>query len=344
MSWALQSSDSPLSVCLLAHKKRQRKEAREAKADAAHLEKENMLWEEAEAIVDEDDFQQLLRQVEIDSQRMADMNRSYTSKRNRAKGPSATPPYVDGYQPMEEAEASLLTENERLENRCKKLKAEIKRLRLAQRRYAPYGHNLPRSNTHQRRSGKRLTDDERRAVLHCYEMCEKEFAQRIVSTAAPIQRTAHYLGMASKTVQSALLGIKTRDKRGRYVRTLAANVYEEYIRNLVKVWNKEGKPVTLKKLHKKLRDFWGASHQIPSRESLRQHLLRMGYKYNHASKARNHVDTVEIRIKRRTYLEERYSDKYKGALFVWLDESYVHHHHVHGKVQYFIEVDTVQLI
>jgi len=293
-----------------------------------------MAWEGAEAIADEEDYQQLLREVEIESRRMAEMNMASAARRARAKSPMADRPSLDKYRPMEEWEENLLTKYERMERQNRTLKAEIKDLRRFHRRYAPYGQHLPRSNTHQRRSGKGLTDDERRAVLHCYEMCEQETMHRIISTAAPVQRTAHYLGMASKTVQSVLLGgIKTRDERGRYVRTLACKVYEDYIRNIAKQWNLEGKPVTLKKLHKNLRDNWGGTHQIPTRETLRQHLRRMGLKYDHATKAQNYVETPAIMIKRREYLRERYSDKYAGALFVWLDESYVHHHHVHGKVQ-----------
>ncbi|KAF9574645.1 hypothetical protein EC968_005875 [Mortierella alpina] len=57
----------------------------------------------------------------------------------------------------------------------------------------------------------------------------------------------------------------------------------------------------------------------------------MGVKYDRADKARNYVETLDIKTKRRRYLQERYSAKYKDALFVWLDESYIHHHHVNNK-------------
>ncbi|CAO3568837.1 unnamed protein product [Mortierella alpina] len=57
----------------------------------------------------------------------------------------------------------------------------------------------------------------------------------------------------------------------------------------------------------------------------------MGVKYDRADKTRNYTETSDIKMKRRRYLQERYSAKYKDALFVWLDESYIHHHHVHNK-------------
>ncbi|KAG0282619.1 hypothetical protein BGZ98_006692, partial [Dissophora globulifera] len=66
----------------------------------------------------------------------------------------------------------------------------------------------------------------------------------------------------------------------------------------------------------------------------------MGVKYDRADKTRNYVETPDIKMKRRRYLQERYSAKYKGALFVWLDESYIHHHHVHNK-SWFSDAMTV---
>jgi hypothetical protein len=318
------------SYYFIAFKRRRQKEEHEEKADLELLDSQNREWEEAEAAADEYDYQQILRAIEVDSQRMVAMNTQSTSTTS-TQHPTMDHFTLKEYRPMEENEATLLREKERLDRQVKKMKAQIKKLQQL-KHYAPYGYLLPRSSVHQRRSGKTLTDEERRAVLHCFEMCEQEGIQRIVSTAAPVQRTAHYLGMATKTVQSALIGIKARDKRGQYIRTLRSEVFEPYIRNLVKQWNLEGTPVTIKKLHKSLREFWGSTHQIPTLETIRQHLHRMGLKFDRADKARNYIETHDIRIKRRHYLRERYSAKYKGALFVWLDESYVHHHHVHNKV------------
>lgn len=182
---------------------------------------QNREWEEAEAAADEYDYQQILRAVEVDSQRMVAMNTQSTSTTSTQFKHPTTDRSTLEYRPMEETEATLLREKERLDRQVKKMKAQIKKLQQL-RHYAPYGYLLPRSSVHQRRSGKTLTDEERRAVLHCFEMCEQEGIQRIVSTAAPVQRTAHYLGMATKTVQSVLMGIKAKDKRGQYTRTLSS--------------------------------------------------------------------------------------------------------------------------
>ncbi|KAF9979920.1 hypothetical protein BGZ75_009073, partial [Mortierella antarctica] len=58
----------------------------------------------------------------------------------------------------------------------------------------------------------------------------------------------------------------------------------------------------------------------------------MGVEYDRADKTRHYVETPDIKMKRPRYLQERYAAKYKDALFVWLDESYIHHHHLHNKV------------
>ena len=112
-------------------------------------------------------------------------------------------------------------------------------------------------------TGKKLTEEERRAVLHCHEMCEQEGA-------SSIRRTAHYLGIAAKTIKDVLNGINSEDGRGRYMRSRPAEVFEPYILNLVDQWNTKGTPVTIKKLHKALRTFWGDTHTIPSNETIRK--------------------------------------------------------------------------
>ncbi|KAG0343520.1 hypothetical protein BG005_002334, partial [Podila minutissima] len=58
----------------LAFKRRRQKEGREDKADLELLDNQNREWEEAEAVADEYDYQQILKAVEIESQKMAEAN------------------------------------------------------------------------------------------------------------------------------------------------------------------------------------------------------------------------------------------------------------------------------
>ncbi|KAG0304179.1 hypothetical protein BGZ99_002483, partial [Dissophora globulifera] len=261
----------------LAHKRLLQKERRQEKADQRRLQKENTFWEEAEAAVDDYEYQQMLKTVQAESLRMAAMNTpSSTAAKTRTRRLSLKTSRFDEYGPMEEQEEARLKECEKLDRRLKRLKHEIKENLRYKRRLAPYGHLSIRSGTYRRTTGKRLTEEERRAVLHCFEMCVQENQSRIVSTVAPIQRTAHYLGIATKTVKDVLSGINHKDQRGRYIRTSHAEIFEPYIRNLAEQWNMKGTPVTLKKLHKGLRIFWGDTHQIPSRETIRKLLHKMG--------------------------------------------------------------------
>ncbi|KAG0086552.1 hypothetical protein BGZ92_008056 [Podila epicladia] len=139
----------------LAFKRRRQKEGREDKADLELLDDQNRDWEEAEAAADEYDYQQILKAVEIESQKMAEANTRWAPTTRLVQDRSILPEY----SPMEEKVAALLKENERLDRQRKKLETEIRKLKQLKQPYAPYGHLLPRSHSHRRQSGKTLTDD-----------------------------------------------------------------------------------------------------------------------------------------------------------------------------------------
>ncbi|KAF9300966.1 hypothetical protein BGZ74_007307, partial [Mortierella antarctica] len=95
----------------LAFKRRRQKEGREDKADLELLDNQNREWEEAEAVADEYDYQQILKAVEIKSQKMAEANIRWAPTTRPLQDRSIPPEY----SPMEEKEAALLRENERLD-------------------------------------------------------------------------------------------------------------------------------------------------------------------------------------------------------------------------------------
>ena len=86
---------------------------------------------------------------------------------------------------------------------------------------------------HRRTTGRKLSQEERRAVLHCFEVCRREKEARIVSTEDLTLRTATYLGIASKTVRDVLAMRNTKDRRGQYIRVRDAQIFKPYHRNLV---------------------------------------------------------------------------------------------------------------
>jgi len=90
---------------------------------------------------------------------------------------------------------------------------EVLLLRLNEYQYQS-GRHQPLVDDYKRQKGKRLSEDERRDVLHCVRICKAEKANwKYVSTADPIQRVASYLGMSHNTVRDVVLGRKTIDLR-----------------------------------------------------------------------------------------------------------------------------------
>ncbi|CAO3568836.1 unnamed protein product [Mortierella alpina] len=217
-----------------AHNRRVKRQRREEKADQLRLFKENAVWEEAEEAADDYEYQRMLEAVQVESLKMAAMNNQWSSDtKTRTSIPTRKMSRLQEYGPMEEEEEARLKECEKLERRLKRLRQDIKDAQRYKRRVAPYGHHSDRSETYRRSTGKRLTEEEQRAVRHCFEMCNQENRQaRIVSTADPAERTAHYLGVATKTVKAVLGGINHQDKRGRYIHTHHVEVFDFYIRNL----------------------------------------------------------------------------------------------------------------
>lgn len=117
----LQNSLTSTSVFILVHKRHQQKEAHEEKEDQKCLHRQNIAWEEAEAVADEYDYQQILRAIEVDSQRMVAMNTWLTSTTSaQVKHPTMDHSTLEEYCPMEEVEATLLREEERLDHQVKK--------------------------------------------------------------------------------------------------------------------------------------------------------------------------------------------------------------------------------
>lgn len=215
--------------------------------------------------------------------------------------------------------------------RVKALERELELTRPQQNRSS----SPIRINQHKRRRGTKLTEDERRAVLHCYEVCLEEKSRgKSVATADPFLRTAVYFGISQNTVRDTVSGKNLQDRRGRHNRFSSVRLMASDLRQKAAELNLAGSAVTLKRLHKFVRDTWPSTYKIPGRETIRKMMCEMGFKYKDSGKTKNFVETPEIRQLRRRYLQQRYSDRFKNALFVWLDESYCNHQHVDKKVDY----------
>jgi len=191
-----------------------------------------------------------------------------------------------------------------------------------------------------RHKGKKLTEDERRAVLHCLKLCRMEKnASKTVSTADPIARTATYLGLSTRTVRDAESNRNIQDLRGTHLRFSYIRLLASDLRQKVTELNLSGVAVTLNRLHKYVRETSVDCRFIPTPETIRRIMHSMGFRYDKSGKAKNFIDTPDIKIKRRKYIQLRRLEKFKDAIFVWLDESYCNQYHVNNKVcGYFITV------
>ncbi|KAF9113525.1 hypothetical protein BGX27_001335, partial [Mortierella sp. AM989] len=157
-----------------------------------------------------------------------------------------------------------------------------------------------------RTKGKKLTDEERRAVLHCYQMCVKEKANgKSVATADPFSRTASYFGISQNTIRDAVFNRNIEDRRGRQTQFNPVRLLASDIRQRIVDLNIAGQAVTLNRLHRYIMGSLPCGSRTPSRESIRKLMCQMGFEYKNVGKTKNFIDSLEIKTKRRQYLQQR---------------------------------------
>lgn len=197
----------------------------------------------------------------------------------------------------------------------------------------PLSGTETRTKNYTRVRGKTLSGDEKRAVLHCLEQCliEKR-GSHSVSTSNPILRTAVYFGIAERTVKDLIAGGCAVDSRGKHERYSSLRLFAADLRQHAAELNLSGSVVTINRLRKHLQETWLSSYNIPSKEAIRRIMIKIGFKFDETTKTTNFVETYDIKKKRREYLQKRYSEEFKDAMFVWLDESYCNQHHTKSKV------------
>lgn len=207
---------------------------------------------------------------------------------------------------------------------------------LSKNASVPIVHIRCRIDEYKRTKGKMLTTEERRAVLHCYHVCAKEKASgSYVATTDPFLRSATYLGISQNTIRNAIFRKNMEDRRGRHSRGSGVwnmKSLSSSLQQRIAELNTTGRAVTLKRLHRYVADSLPHGVHMPSIETIRRLMHRMGFKYGNVDKTKNFIDTPDIKARRRYYLQQRYSPEYRDATFVWLDESYCNQHHVTNKV------------
>ncbi|KAF8984258.1 hypothetical protein BGZ46_008431, partial [Entomortierella lignicola] len=332
------------------NRKRAREERLEEKENQHLIDTEWEKWEQLEAIADDHDLLEIAKAISLSEAEVCPTESSATSPRSRCFNYFGSKVEQDLQRELQEHIDNIY----RLKHEFKQLKHDFKALQRENRsltgRLTVYQKNTQdrQDNTpvnpalvHSRKKGKRLSAEEHRAVLHCYEICKLEKAQGMsVPTVDPILRTAVYFGMSHNTVRDVLNGTRVEDLRGKKSRQSIARLVASDLRQIATSMNLKGEPVTIDRLRSRLEDKWGGE-KLLKRGMIRKTMISMGFKYKNTGKAKNFVETQYIKRKRHHYLQERYSDKYKDALFVWIDESYCNQHHVNN-MSWYTEGMTVK--
>ncbi|KAG0357069.1 hypothetical protein BGZ54_000468 [Gamsiella multidivaricata] len=221
------------------NRQRQQKQVREKRVDQNQPQEETVRWEEAEASLE--DFE--LTSIERESDRQTAMALSLTeaeaeaARRRTAECAHGTPEQgkrrrtgqatnhgSTPHPPKTEPEEAAWNRVKELEQELFDLQVVVKKLQNAY----PLIHQPIRTDKYPRLRGKKLTEEERRAMLHLYEVCmEEKNSGRTVSTADPILRTAVYFGAGMHTVKDVILDRNREDKRGKYIRVKKTDLQQQ---------------------------------------------------------------------------------------------------------------------
>jgi hypothetical protein len=326
---------------LIANRLRRQKELRDEKEDQEVSQELGRMWEESEAATEDADLERAIRlsqlvdaeDTEDTEDTVEDMNdvnslgESSTAGTISRKRPKKDAPSEDANAPTLELWSAL--------NRLKQENRLLRhQLRHSSEAVPPLAINRIkiRIENYKRQKGKKLTQEERRAVLHMFEfLLEEKKNGKIVSTADPKQRIASYMGMSLTTVNDTVLNRNTQDRRGKHLRYIHANLFASDLRQIVLDLNTKGKCVSLNIIRNRLKDDFDDKFEIPGREAIRLAMLQMKFHYKHVNKTRGFVESEDIKKKRRHYLQEKWSNKYENVIFVYLDESYCNLNHVSNK-------------
>ena len=140
----------------------------------------------------------------------------------------------------------------------------------------------------------------------------------LIRSSRPVDRTAAYLGVSSKSVREAVEKFETTGqipppklgalgRRGKYRRYPAGRLYIAELRRFSFEMNAAGIPVTIRRLQKRLRDF-GWTDGL-SAETVRKTMVQIGFNYKRAGRTQNFTETEDIQRKRIKYLTDRNDPK-----------------------------------
>jgi transposase len=194
-------------------------------------------------------------------------------------------------------------------------------------------------NKRRRSCGLALGEAEVDVMTRCYLQCVEEQKQGFVENLNdPVERTVKLTGAGRPTIYNKIKKPiedgqwpevdETATMRGKYTRKNRDHGRDILgkIRQQTKLMQHAGCMVTLPKLRKRLDYHYGI---LVSLKALRRLLQKMGYKYRRPGCEQVYIEeSSEIKALRKTYISKVQKARVDGYYPIFIDESYVNHHHV----------------
>lgn len=198
-----------------------------------------------------------------------------------------------------------------------------------------------------RPKGKPLTTDEKWIILNVYQRCRKEHEQLELSLSEVYERSAYYAGVSRKVVVDIVAHFRKTGtvppvtKAGNQInhQTSIPSKASSRIRRLIFDRHREGTICEAKDVGAFLEKEFNLN---PHLATIKRHLTRLGFEYKrNKPKTRSLREKDYVRQQRHTYLHQIRQMRGSGHEIIYLDESFLHHHHAQ-QFSWFDEGDFLE--
>ncbi|MCP4143208.1 MAG: hypothetical protein GY755_23455 [Chloroflexi bacterium] len=184
-----------------------------------------------------------------------------------------------------------------------------------------------------RRTGKPLTTEEKWMLLNVYQRCREEHEQRKLPLSEVYQRSAYYAGVSRKVVVDIVAHFRKTgtvppaadagNKMNHH--TSIPSHASSRIRQLIFDRHREGAICDAKHVGDVLEKEFNVRPHVAT---IKRHLTRLGFEYRrNTPKTRSLREKDSVRQQRHTYLHQVRQMRRSGYEIIYLDESFLHHHH-----------------
>jgi transposase len=184
-----------------------------------------------------------------------------------------------------------------------------------------------------RPNGKPLTIEEKWIILNVYQRCREEHKQLNLPLKEAYEKNAYYAGVSRKVVVEIVSHFRKTGvvspavKAGNKInhQTSVPSNASSRIRQMILDRHREGIICNAKHVGDLLeREF----NLTPHLSTIRRQLNRMGFEYKrNKPKTRSLREKESVRQQRHTYLHQVRQMRHSGYEIIYIDESFLHHHH-----------------